>query len=79
MFQDLLRAILIFQSGPRVDTTGGGDRTPPAGRHVSFQGNGDQRVIQLLLEGGFPVEEAIQVVTLNGGPLPGGRRHHRIR
>lgn len=62
LFQDLLRAILIFhQRGGHlvagIDPTGGGDVLP---------GHGNQRVIQLLLEGGFPVEEAIQVVTLNG-------------
>lgn len=62
LFQDLLRAVLIFhQRGGHlvagIDPTGGGDVLP---------GHANQRLIQLLLEGGFPVEEAIQVVTLNG-------------
>lgn len=62
MFQDLLRAVLIFhQRGGHlvagIDPTGGGDVLP---------GHANQRLVQLLLEGGFPVEDAVQVVTLNG-------------
>jgi imidazolonepropionase-like amidohydrolase len=62
LFQELLQAIRIFHERgghlvAGIDPTGGGDVLP---------GHANQRLVQLLIEGGFPAEEAVQVATLNG-------------
>ncbi len=43
----------------------------PTGNGSALAGFGDQRNIELLVEGGFPAAEAIQIATLNGAKFLG--------
>lgn len=61
-FERFSRALAVFHDRGGhlvlgIDPTGGGDVVP---------GWANQRAVQLLIEAGFPVEEAVQVATLNG-------------
>jgi imidazolonepropionase-like amidohydrolase len=43
----------------------------PAGNGSALAGLGDQRNIELLVEGGFSLPQAIQIATLNGAKFLG--------
>ena len=50
----------------------------PTGNGGALPGLGDQRGYEMLIEGKFTPEQAVQVVTLNGAKILGRRRRVRL-